>query len=182
MDFLSFPQILGYVAYTLSLAGALQKNDKKLFLLFAVSALLFGIHHFLLGNFSACLSKVIVGLRMYLNIYFKGAIIAYPFAAIALISGYYSYKNVYSLLPVAAVVIATFFAAYSGGAKLRICFLFCCFLWLVHDIAGGSVGGVIEDMTNISLYAFTLWRMKKDKKKNLIKSGSSEILQQKRTA
>lgn len=182
MDFLSFPQILGYIAYALSLAGALQKNDKKLFLLFAVSGLLFGIHHFLLGNFSACLSKIIIGLRMYLNIYFKGAVIAYPFAAIALISGYYSYKNVYSLLPVAAVVIATFFAAYSGGVKLRICFIFGSILWLIHDIAGHSVGGAVEDITNISLYAFTLWQIKKDQKKNLIKSGSSENLQQKRTA
>ncbi len=182
MEFFSLPQILGYVAYAVSLTGALQKNDKKLFLLFAISNGLFSLHHFLLGNFSACLSKIIVGTRMYLNIHFKGALIAYPFAVIALISGYLSYKNPYSLLPVAAVVLATFVAAYSGGIKLRICFIFCCFLWLIHDIAGHSVGGAIEDTTNILIYSFTLWRMQKDKKKSLINAGSRENLQQDRAA
>ena len=143
MDLFSIPQLSGYLAYCFSLSAALQKNDKKLFLFFAVSNALFSIHHFLLGNTSAAISKIIVGSRMYLNIHFKGAVIAYPFAAIALICGYFSYKNLYSLLPVIAVIAATFTAAYSGGVKLRICFIFCCFLWLIHDIAGHSVGGRI---------------------------------------
>ena len=182
MDFFSAPQLLGYIAYAVSLTGALQKNDKKLFLLFAASNALFSIHHFLLGNISACLSKIIVGSRMYLNIHFKGAVIAYPFAAIALISGYFSYKNPYSLLPVAAVVLATFVAAYSGGIKLRICFIFCCCLWLIHDIVGRSAGGAVEDITSILIYSFTLWRKKKDQKKSLNDSGSSVKLQQDRAA
>ncbi|MBP3403558.1 MAG: YgjV family protein [Alphaproteobacteria bacterium] len=182
MDFFSATQLLGYIAYAVSMTGAFQKNDKKLFLLFAASNALFSIHHFLLGNISACLSKIIVGSRMYLNIHFKGAVIAYPFAAIALISGYFSYKTPYSLLPVAAVVLATFVAAYSGGIKLRICFIFCCCLWLIHDIAGRSVGGAVEDITSILIYSFTLWRMKKDQKKSLNDSGSSVKLQQDRAA
>lgn len=178
MDFFSVPQLLGYVAYAVSLTGALQKNDKKLFLLFSVSNALFSAHHFLLGNFSAALSKIIIGVRMYLNIHIKGALIAYPFAFITLIAGYFSYKTPYSLLPVAAVVLATFVAAYSGGVKLRICFIVCCCLWLIHDIAGRSVGGVIEDITSISVYSFTLWRMKKDQKKSLKESGFDTKLQQ----
>lgn len=172
MDFFSFPQLLGYIAYCFSLCAAAQKNDNKLFFLFSIANGLFSIHHFLLGNFSACLSKIIVGLRMYLNIHFKGAVIAYPFATIALISGYMTYKNPFSILPVAAVVLATFFAAYSGGLKLRLCFIFCCFLWLIHDIAGHSVGGSVEDITSITIYATTVWRMLKDQKKEPEKSGS----------
>ena len=115
---------------------------------------------------------------MYLNIHFKGAVIAYPFAAIALISGYITYKNAFSILPVTAVLIATFFAAYSGGIKLRICFIFCCFLWLIHDIAGHSVGGIFEDITSITIYTTTVWRMKRDEKKSLKNSGSPSELQQ----
>lgn len=182
MDLFSIPQLSGYLAYCFSLSAALQKNDKKLFLFFAVSNALFSIHHFLLGNTSAAISKIIVGSRMYLNIHFKGAVIAYPFAAIALICGYISYKNLYSLLPVIAVVAATFTAAYSGGVKLRICFIFCCFLWLIHDIAGHSVGGTIEDLTNILIYSLTLYRMKKEEKKSLNISGSETKLQQNRAA
>ena len=182
MDIFSIPQILGYLAYSLSLIGATQKKDNNLFLLFSISCGLFGIHHFLLGNFSACISKIIVGLRMYLNIHFKGAVIAYPFALIALISGYLSYKNPFSILPVIAVVVATFFAAYSGGIKLRICFIFCCFLWLIHDIAGHSFGGVFEDITSITIYTTTVWRMKRDEKKSLNDTGSSSGLQQERSA
>lgn len=166
MDFFSFPQLLGYVAYCFALSAAAQKKDKRLFLLFSIANAVFSVHHFLLGNFSACISKIIVGLRMFLNIHFKGAVIAYPFATIALVSGYLSYKNPYSILPVAAVVLATFAAAYSGGLKLRLCFIFCCFLWLIHDIAGHSVGGAIEDTTSIIIYTTTVWRMKKDQKKS----------------
>ena len=46
MDFFSATQLLGYIAYAVSMTGAFQKNDKKLFLLFAASNALFSIHHF----------------------------------------------------------------------------------------------------------------------------------------
>ena len=164
MDFFSLPQILGYVAYTVSMTAAMQKNDKRLFLLFAVSSLLFSIHHFMLGNISAALSKIVVGTRMYVNIYFKGAMVAFPFAAIAIFFGYCGYKNFYSLLPVAAVLLATFVSAYSGGVKLRACFICCCSLWLVHDIAGRSVGGCVEDVTSLIIYSFVLRRMIRDER------------------
>lgn len=165
MDFFSLPQILGYVAYTISLTAAMQKNDKLLFLLFAVSNLIFSVHHFMLGNVSAALSKIVVGMRMYANIYFKGAIVAFPFAFIAVASGYYGYKNFYSLLPVAAVLLATFVAAYSGGIKLRICFIVCCSLWLVHDVAGRSIGGSIEDVTSLTIYSVVLRQMIREQKR-----------------
>lgn len=93
MNFFSLPQILGYIAYTISLTAAMQKNDKRLFLLFAVSSLIFSVHHFMLGNVSAALSKIVVGTRMYANIYFKGAIVAFPFAFITIASGYYGTKT-----------------------------------------------------------------------------------------
>lgn len=182
MDFLSFPQVLGYVAYTISLIAATQKKDKKLFLLFTFSNALFSLHHFLLGNLSAAISKIIVGSRMFLNIYFKGAIIAFPFAAIAVVSGYYTYQTPVSVLPVIAVILATFVAAYSGGIKLRICFIICSSLWLIHNIVRHSVGGSIEETTNIILYATTVWRMKQDQKKSLNNAGSSLELKQDRAA
>lgn len=173
MDFFSFPQLLGYAAYTISLIAATQKKDKKLFLLFSFSNALFSLHQFLLGNLSAAASKIIVGTRMLLNIRFKGAVIAFPFATIAVVSGYYTYQTPVSVLPVIAVVLATFVAAYSGGIKLRICFIVCCSLWLIHNIVRGSIGGSIEETTNIILYASTIWRMKKDQKKEPENSGSS---------
>lgn len=176
MDFLSFPQILGYVAYAISLIAATQKKDKKLFLMFTFSNALFGLHHFLLGNLSAAISKIIVGSRMFLNIYFRGAIIAIPFAIIAIISGYYTYQVPVSVLPVIAVVLATFVSAYSGGIKLRICFIFCCSLWLIHNIVRHSIGGTVEETTNIILYATTVWRMKQDQKKEPENSGSPQEL------
>ena len=165
MDAFSFPQLLGYAAYTISLIAATQKKDNNLFLLFTFSNALFGLHHFLLGNLSAAASKIIVGLRMCLNIRFKGAVIAFPFATIAVISGYYTYQVPVSVLPVIAVVLATFVAAYSGGIKLRICFIVCCSLWLIHNIVRHSIGGSIEETTNIVIYATTVWRMKKDHRK-----------------
>lgn len=184
MEIFSLPQVIGYAAYFMALYAGLQKDDNRLFLGFSVSSFGFSIHHFMLGNMTAAASCFIIGLRMYLNRTYKGAVIAYPFAVIALVIGYLTYQNPYSLLPTAAVLVATFGAAFCKGIALRFIFVTCCTFWLIHDIAMGSFGGTAQDITNIIIHLSTSYRLYRDAKKEPGKNpGSGEKeLQQDRAA
>ena len=67
-------------------------------------------------------------------------------------------------------VAATFGAAYLGGIGLRLIFISCCFLWVVHDYAMGSLGGLAQDLTTITVHTVTCFRLFAAQKKE---SGES---------
>lgn len=48
---------------------------------------------------------------------------------------------------------------------MRICFIVCCSLWLVHDVAGRSIGGSIEDVTSLTIYSVVLRQMIREQKR-----------------
>ncbi len=164
MEMFSVPQIIGYIAYLSSFYACAQKDDKRLFKYFGFSWLLFAVHHYMMGNGTAAVSAILIGVRMFLSIRWSGAIIAYPFSAIALISGYMTYASPLSLLPLSAVLIATFGASYSGGVVLRSIFIFTNCLWFVHNYAVGSIGAMAFDVTIAFSHALTAWRIHSDSK------------------
>ncbi len=173
MDFFGLPQLIGYAAYLAGTSAGLQKKDSRLFLLFSLSSLLFCFHHFLLNNLTAASSHAVIAVRMYLNRSYKGAMIAIPFALIALAFGAMTYQTPYSLLPLGAVLAATFGAAYLGGIGLRLIFISCCFLWVVHDYAMGSLGGLAQDLTTITVHTVTCFRLLAARKKESRKGPDS---------
>lgn len=161
MDFFTLPQIIGYVAYCTGIYAGLQKKDNRLFLLFSLTSALFCVHYFLLNQLTGASSQAVIAVRMFLNRRYKGAVIAFPFAAIALFFGWKTYQTPYSLLPLAAVLCATFGAAYFSGIKLRLVFASCCVFWLIHDIHAGSNGGIAQDITTMSVHLLTCYRLRK---------------------
>lgn len=165
MQWLSLPQNIGYVAYAISFCGCLQKKDRNLFAFMGTAWLLFGLHHFFMGNLTACASGVVIMARMYLSIWYKGAKMAFPFAIIAVFFAVLTYQSPYSLLPLGAVLLATFGSAYSTGIGVRVSFMSGSCLWLIHNFAMKSIGGMALDITNIVMYSVTCFRLYKDKKK-----------------
>lgn len=175
MDWFSFPQIVGYIAYVSSFYACAQKDDNRLFKYFGCSWLLFGLHHFLMGNDAAAVSAVLIGIRMFTSIYWKGAVIAYPFSVLALVMGYFTYASPLSLLPLGAVIVATFGAAYFSGVSLRLIFISTNVLWFVHNAAVGSIGAMAFDITIAVSHGLTAWRIHLDRKKEKAPETVSEM-------
>ncbi len=63
MEWFSLPQIVGYVAYVSSFYACAQKDDKRLFKFFGYSWILFGLHHYMMGNDTAAVSAALIGIR-----------------------------------------------------------------------------------------------------------------------
>lgn len=175
MDWLSLPQIIGYMAYVSSFYACAQKEDNRLFKYFGGSWLLFGLHHDLMGNDAAAVSAVLIGLRMFTSVSWKGAVIAYPFSALALVMGYFTYASPLSLLPLGAVIIATFGAAYFSGVSLRLIFISTNILWFVHNAAVGSIGAMAFDITIAASHALTAGRIYLDHRKEQTPEPPSEM-------
>lgn len=163
MDYI---QGIGFIGYVIGLWAGLQKKDDRLFLGFSVAFLFFTAHHWLLNNQMAAASALLIGIRMYLNRSLNGLIIAVPFSIAACILAYFTYQDFYSLMPLTAVLVATIGTAYTKGIKLRYILMCCCLCWLIHDTAKGSYAGTVQDLTNISVYLYTIFAMKKAARKS----------------
>lgn len=165
MELFSLPQIVGYIAYVSSFYACAQKDDKRLFKFFGYSWLLFGLHHYMMGNDAAAVSAVLIGIRMFMSIRWSGAVVAYPFSLIALVSGYVTYVSPVSLLPLAALIVATFGASYRSGVSLRLIFISTNCMWFAHNFIVGSIGAMAFDVTIAASHALTAYRIRADAKK-----------------
>lgn len=165
MDYFSLPQVIGYIAYLSSFYACAQKDDKRLFKYFGYSWLLFGVHHYMMGNDAAAVSAVLIGIRMFLSIRWSGAVVAYPFSLIALVMGYFTYVSPISLLPLAALIVATFGASYRSGISLRLIFISTNCMWFAHNFIVGSIGAMAFDVTIAASHALTAYRIYADSKR-----------------
>ncbi len=164
-DIFGIPQITGYIAYAMSFYGCLQKDDNRMFRFLAYAWILFSAHHFMLGNYTACSSGVVLAVRMYLSQYYKGAKMAYPFALLAIAFAVPTYQSAYSLLPLGAVLLGTFGSAYFSGIAVRASFVGGSCLWFIHNFATHSIGGMALDVTTTLMHAITSARILRDRKK-----------------
>lgn len=168
MEFFTLPQIIGYIAYAFSFYACLQKDDNKMFRFFAYAWALFCVHHYMMGNYTASTSGAVISARMYLSQYYKGSLMAFSFAFLAVILAAYTYQSPYSLLPLAAVLSATFGSAYFSGIGVRISFILGCLFWFIHNFATHSIGGMALDITALTMHTITCMRLYADKKKTMI--------------
>lgn len=162
MEWFSLPQIVGYIAYVSSFYACAQKDDKRLFKFFGYSWVLFGLHHYMMGNDTAAVSAALIGIRMFMSVRWSGWVVAYPFSLIALIMGYLTYVSPVSLLPLAALIVATFGASYWKGIPLRMIFISTNCMWFAHNFIVGSIGAMAFDVTIAASHALTAYRIYKD--------------------
>jgi hypothetical protein len=70
--------------------------------------------------------------------------------------------NVLGWLPIIAFCIATVAVFFLQGVTMRLCFLSSTLLWLVNNIASGSIGGTLLEATIAVVNVSTILRMQRD--------------------
>lgn len=73
--------------------------------------------------------------------------------------GLWLQQGLLSLLPIAASCIGTTALFFLSGLRMRLLMLLGTLLWLVNNLAVGSVGGSLLEATIALTNSWTLWRL-----------------------
>lgn len=133
-----------------------QKNTNKGILLFQIMAsLTFTIHFILLGAYTGAVMNFFGAARN--TIFFsreKGWANnknwMYLFIVIYIIAGIITYKNNYSLLPMAAMILSTVGLWVKTPKYTRLIMLTASPCWLIYNIVNASVAGILTELFALS--------------------------------
>lgn len=167
-------QIISAIATLLLLLSFQQKTHKKIVLMQAVSGLLFGIQYMMLGAYEGMICNYIGTVRS-VAYSFRGKsklvdslVCPILFAVIFVISGIVTYKNIFSLLPIVAMFIASFVLWMPKTQQLRALTMPTSAMWLVYNAVSHSYVAVLTEVLNLIsiIIALIRFRSGKEVKKN----------------
>lgn len=145
-------QIVEIVALILYLVAYHFKTKKKIFITTNIACVFNIIHYLLLGAFSGCITKVIAIIRNSFVIVKEGnkklnsIIFLLIFIIIYIISGIFTYNNIYSLLPISAALIYLIFTWYGNELQVKRIAFYCYFLWIFYNICIMSYVGIAANV------------------------------------
>lgn len=164
-DWLSFEQILGYIATALVILSFAQKSEVRFKIIISVAAFVFAIHFFLLGAFAGMAVAILNGSRTLSSMKFHGSsYMMVSFIVLYLIAGVVVYETPIDALPIFSGAVVTFAVYKLSGIKMRALF-FCTELgWLIYAFVLKSVGGLITSSFVWGVNVVTIYRLFKDGK------------------
>lgn len=139
-------QLFGLFALIILIISFNTKNKKRLLKYQIFSCLFYGLQYLFLKAYTGFLMNIVCMIRNYLFYKSKKIPIYYLIIIIILIIvlGIISYKDIFSLLPLIAVILYTV-ALFKGNTKIiRIMELICCILYLLYNIKVQAYIGVIS--------------------------------------
>ena len=86
--------------------------------------------------------------------------------AIYTIAGIFTYKNIYSILPILAAIIYLYFVWNGDELKVKRAAFYCYFLWLTYNIFVFSIAGIVSNIVSI-VSTFVAIHNEKRKKINI---------------
>ena len=153
-------QICGFIALTITLIAFLQKEDTHVKKLMIVAVFFWGIHYMLLWIITWVMIIALWYVRLILSVKYNKNIRAFIFiVALTLVSTYFTYEGIMSLLPVIASLSSAYAFFYLEKIKLRLTFIWGSFLWLVYNIHVWTISGILNEVMVMSVLSFTIYRM-----------------------
>ena len=162
-------QIFSIIATLLLLLSFQQKTHKRIVLMQAVAGLLFGIQYMMLGAYEGMICNYIGAVRSVVYSFRgKSKIVdnifcPIVFAVIFAISGIVTYQNLFSLLPIIAMFIASFVLWSPKTQQLRALTMPTSAMWLVYNAVSHSYVAVLTEVLNLISIIIGLIRFRNKK-------------------
>ncbi len=162
-----FIQVIGFLAFIISLIAYQQKRKKDVLLCMVLSNIINLIHYFLLGAYSGCITKLVAIARDSFivikdkNKKLSSGLFLIIFILIYIALSIYTYTNVLSLFPLIAAIIYIIPTWYGDSKIIKITALFCYFLWLIYNIYVISIAGIIANIISMISIIISLRRKNK---------------------
>ena len=155
---LSPTQLSGYAAFVLGMACFAQTNDRRFKLFMAAECGAYILHFALLGQATAVASTAVSMLRSLASLRGRRPALGLGFVALSLACGVWLAEGWQSLLPIAASCIGTTALFFMHGRRMRAWMLLGTLLWLVNNLAVGSIGGSLLEACLALSNLRTIWR------------------------
>jgi hypothetical protein len=138
---LSPAQLAGYAAFVLGMLCFAQTDDTRFKIYMALECAAYVLHFALLGHATAVASSAVSLARSLAALKARTPAVGAGFIVLAALLGAWLATGWLSLLPIAASCLGTFALFFLRGMSMRWLMLGGTLLWLVHNLAVGSVGG-----------------------------------------
>jgi hypothetical protein len=159
LDWFAPAQCVGYVAFVLGVACALQKDDRRFKLFMAAECVAYIVHFALLGRPTPVASMTVSLARSVLALYTRSVWVALGVVAVNLALGLTFATHAADWLPLAASCIGTLALFLLRGIPMRLAMLCGTFLWIVNNVITGSIGGTALEVVMAAVNGTTVWRM-----------------------
>ncbi len=152
-------QALGLVSYGLGVYCFFQRDDRKLKIFMFILQFNNCLHFALLGAPTAVLSSFLAVIRTALSLKTSSRLVAWLFIGVSLLLGGWLAERWYDWLPVIGACIGTYALFCLTGIRMRLAFLVGASFWLANNVAVGSIGGTLLEVTLISVNSSTIVRL-----------------------
>lgn len=163
-------QIIGFIAFFISLIAFHRKDKKKIFQTMALSNLLECIHYILLGAYSGCATKAIALIRNIIisikekNKKLNSIIVLAIFIIGYIIAGILTYDGIFSLLPIITGTIYLVIVWNGDRLKVKKIAFLCSFLWFIYNIYVLSISGITLNVVEMVSLSIAIWNEKRAEK------------------
>ena len=150
-----FAQILGFIAFLVSLYAYQRVNKKDILLCMVISNIINLVHYLMLGAYSGCITKVIAIFRDFFivlkekNKRLSSVLFLIIFILIYIGVSIYTFINILSLFPLLAAIIYIIPTWLGNSKTVKKTALFCYILWLIYNVYVLSIAGVIANIVSI---------------------------------
>ncbi|MFZ2988212.1 YgjV family protein, partial [Ideonella sp.] len=109
----------------------------------------------------AMASTAVSLLRSLASLRWRTPVVGLGFVVLSLVCGALLYRGPWSLLPIAASCIGTTALFFLQGRPMRALMLVGTLLWLINNLAVGSIGGSLLEACLALTSLWTIWRMRR---------------------
>ena len=148
-------QILGFIAFLISLYAYQKVNKKDILLCMVISNIINLVHYLILGAYSGCITKVIAIFRDIFivlkekNKRLSSVLFLIIFILIYIGVSIYTFTNILSLFPLVAAIIYIIPTWLGNSKTVKKTALFCYILWLIYNIYVLSIAGATANIVSI---------------------------------
>jgi hypothetical protein len=158
MDSFVASQILSGLAFASAVTSMQCRERRTILLWLVVAAILSAGHFFLLGRNSAGTLYLILCVRVMVATYSTDQRYILVFGAAIVVGSLATYENPLDILALIASLVATYAAFQSNPRRMRIVYMCCAALWMVHNVLAGSPVAVAMEVSLLISNGIGFWR------------------------
>ena len=165
LEFFTFAQLVGVAASGFVIAAYCIKSDVKTKKIVMGGSILFAVHFFMMGAFTAMGVSIVNIVRVWLSIRYHGVVwLCTFFVSLYLLIGVFTFKEAIDFLPIFTPILGCIAMYFFSGVRFRAICLIATMSWLVYGLLIGSVGTVLTQLVVSSVNIWTIYRLIADRK------------------
>ncbi len=157
-------QAIGLLGFCFGLTAYLSRQDNVLKSLIGLASLAIAVHFFLLGVYVGAGAALFSSIRSFLSIFKSVKPYAPLFFAAYIPLGYFCIEDGLDVLPILAGLTGTYCMFYMEKLPMRYGLFLATFIWFVHNLMQGSIGGSLLELFYIGANLRTIMKIRKEER------------------